>query len=1560
MALPKWLTPAGNLGIVPELDYYEFPLDAYDATGGTLEFNLVSGSLPLGLQIISTGKIAGIPVSSKTTGDQNEEYTFTIRVKNLSSGYIADRTFFITITNVAPPIIVPKSSTRLLILGGNAITANVGNYISQESTGANAVVLGNVSNSTSVTIRYISSSLFAPGASSGNLKINGVSYSSYPVNTQTTEYYLGLYLDGTEVSYQLEAIEFTPGAPLTWKLKNGELPDGLTLTADGLITGYIIPIEPTTFGSEIGWGGHRDTGDAGYNISTNSVTNPSWYVYGDVITPWSYIGWDAPLNAISKTFTFTIEVSDGVNYDLTTYTLTVYPRDSLTADNDDLPVDTTTLESGVGLTIDYGNKHNPIIITSQANLIPVRQSSYFSFNVDAIDLDGEILNYSAPAIASGAFDEQTLVGEGTTYVASTVSANILYAGIYPYASSDTISTLDGFSQSTRDFTNINFEPNTEVKIIDSNNQWRLANVTGVSIIRLTGNTIPNVNVGNYLIQDSSGANAIISNVSATTGTLTMLGNIVYGNIITTGTQPIFNISLSGNIRANVGDFITQPSTSSNATVTANTVTYIQLAGANSTSITANVGDYITQVGTSGNAVVLERSVNSSIVYVEFLNTSFNTTNSANIRINGTARSNVYPISTVTASNVVTVLYTTGSFINNSSGWISKNGANVAVYPTANVKVPNNILVNANVGDIITQVSGTGNATVLGNARATTAIHVVFNSGTFNINSGNVLINGNNANVYVTDLPSISRPFAMRANVGQYITQTTTGANARVTANVIYSTIIPVEFLSNTFTVGSGNLKLNGANLTAYPSNVVCRTDVTATYVDADTWDINGTTATSIPKVHSGNVATATTINGNITALVGVGVTVGGLATEGTNGFDETKFDQGQLQLPAGLSIDLQTGWITGQLPPQTVDKVEYDFEIVSYKRDDPTYQDRQLYTLTILGDLNNRIDWVTATDLGSIVSGTVSDLSIEAVSTLGKTVIYELTPNATHRLPQGLILTRNGLISGRVSFELFGLDSGTTTLDKDKTTFDQTYRFSATARDITTSTSATKEFTIKVRAFTKIPYEDLYLKALPTVEQRALFSDIVNDTSIFPIEKIYRSEDPYFGISKSIRSLFLPGLSPSTLAEYIQAASTNHFSKRFLFAGIKTAQVLDENFNVKYEVVYLQLDSENDIETSLFTHANEIGPSDVINLSGVIENAYFDQQGNAYTTAYPNSTQNMESMIIGQIGYENKGALPDWMTSRQADGRQLGFVHAVVLAYTKPGESNLIAYRLKQREFNFNSIDFTVDRYHLDNKYSENYDISANAFVTSTETTFDRYPSLSSTITNVGTVDFASTSPFEEINNRYLDEIRASGGIDGVLNIRNGMTLVFATQEFYSSQGDISDRNQGWANVKVLWDDESWAYNIDTTDNDYQLPPPGTNADNTDTTPGQPWDDANYVPGFVENNLNPSVTNQRIGIWQVNINEGGLVQLEFIQSIDYYNKVYVRNGFSYGGTNIYYDPIVKLGNTVPNYSIIPQEIRTSYTKFDGNGTRFFDYRDEYTLPESGDKYIKFTKLGVFT
>jgi hypothetical protein len=362
----------------------------------------------------------------------------------------------------------------------------------------------------------------------------------------------------------------------------------------------------------------------------------------------------------------------------------------------------------------------------------------------------------------------------------------------------------------------------------------------------------------------------------------------------------------------------------------------------------------------------------------------------------------------------------------------------------------------------------------------------------------------------------------------------------------------------------------------------------------------------------------------------------------------------------------------------------------------------------------------------------------------------------------------------------------------------------------------------------------------------------------------------------------------------------------------------------------------------------------------------------------------------------------------------------VVLAYLKPGASDLIKYRLSQVNFQFNQLDFTIDRYLLDNNYSENYDVDAQAFQASNETTFDRYPSIPTVFTNKGSVNYAVSTAFEDLNNKSVEFIKANGGFDGYKNFKDGDLLVFAEQEFFRDQNDLGEYNQGWSNVEVLWDSTAWDYDSDVTDNPYTidygyltttwaantsisigytvyhsgyyylaersyitssvfstntvvgsttvtaltlLPTPNT----PDLTTPLAWDKASYVPGYNENLLDPSTDNQRIGIWRINIVPNttstvndDLVKLTFVSTMDYYDKVFVRNGYTYGGTNIYYDSVIKANRLIANYSIIPQQISTNYTTFDGNGTKFYDYRDSYTVPGAGDKYIKFAKTGVFT
>ena len=1494
MALPKWLTPAGNLGIVPELEYYEFPLDAYDAAGGTITFYLVSGILPPGIQINELfNRLQGIPIS--TAGpDQNESYTFTIRAENVidfvgnitnkvltvtsvgngtivpgqtitgggitegttiltqvsgangavgtytvdiaqtitSTGItttdgIADRTFTLTITNIAPPVIVPKQTIKTvkLSIAGNTLTTNIGDYITQEISGANAVVTASSISSDVVTVIY-NSGKFIFGL--GNLTLISGNVTTYDTGAYPTSSLvistlssrdLGNYFDGTLVNEQLEAVEFVVEDNLVWSLKSGQLPEGVTLSPAGLLYGYIRPSPATDPSGSPGW------------------DRTPWDLDPDLdATTYSPYGWDFPLGTTSRNYEFTIQVTDGINFDEARYKLFVYPKSAYKSDSTLITVD-ATISEGKGLTVDIGSRHEPIITTEQIELYPQRADNYFQFNFDAIDLDGDILEWAVPVISEGAFDQQILTGPSIDYIAAKPISGNLFAGAWPKASiSDTAAT----------------------------------------IYLYTGNIVT-ANVGDYITQTASGANAqVTANVS--------LSNEI--PVINLGGTNFF--TSQGNLAVNGVELV--------------------YAIQNVNDTWSNIGVVPDTVSTGEPLVIIDQS-----------------------------EPNLIP------GDIIQVLYENPVTLQDV--WYT-----ATVNNHTSLTLEGNTKVVGNVGDYITQTISGANAVVTSISAST----------------GIITLTGN---------------LTYTANVGDVITQTGNTANAVVTANVTNSSGIPVTHTSGLWTINSGNIKINGANVAAYPTRVTSKTTVGAYYNTVANFEVLVDDATAIPLI--ANVSTES----KITSINSVGVTIGALSTQGEIGYDEDLFDQGTLELPTGLEIQSETGWLTGILPAQTINEIVYEFNVVVSKRDYPGYISQKIFTLTVLGDPNNNITWLTPENLGTIQNGKICDIDLTAISSRGKTLYYRYTDNATIRLPQGLVLGSNGILSGRVSFEVFTLDAGATIIDSSTTTFDNTYVFTVTAEDAFTQLSADRTFTIRVIPVNIKPYENLYLKALLDQEQRDLYRDLILDQRIFPRNIIYRNEDPNFGVQQSLKTLFLAGLEPSTLADYANAADNNHFLKRITFGEIKTAVAVDSSFDVqelatgniigtfrddvgfvptdfsqgyvpqatipdrtvlvgehtKYEVVYIEIIDEN---------SNRLGqgPADTIDLTNQLANPYYDFQGNAYTVAYPNAFDNMRAAVTSQIDYANKGALPDWMISRQPDGRVLGFTRAVVLAYTSPGESNLIAYRLKQSGFKFNRLDFSVDRYQLDNKYTENYDIAAGGYLTSTETTFDRYPSTSDKLTVIGSVDYAISIPYESVNMRSVQSIRDLGGFDGIRSFRDGQKLIFAQQE-YALVADIGDTyNQGWSDIATVWSgDDPWDWDSGT---------PGNVGPVTSDDLG--WDAADYVTGYNEHNFDPNVPDRRIGIWQINISADNIVELEFVQEVEFNDTIYVKNGFTYGGTNVYYDSQVKPGNLIPNYSIIPQEIRIISTQFDGNGTRFLNYRDEYTVPESGDKYIKFAKTGVFT
>ena len=332
--------------------------------------------------------------------------------------------------------------------------------------------------------------------------------------------------------------------------------------------------------------------------------------------------------------------------------------------------------------------------------------------------------------------------------------------------------------------------------------------------------------------------------------------------------------------------------------------------------------------------------------------------------------------------------------------------------------------------------------------------------------------------------------------------------------------------------------------------------------------------------------------------------------------------------------------------------------------------------------------------------------------------------------------------------------------------------------------SAIRTFKLRVEVIHNEPYENLYFKAFPTLQQRQDFLSIINDREIFPDELIYRRRDPWFGKATTIKFLALAGINASILPDYIDAMRRNHYWKRVNFGEIKTAVAVDEFYNIKYEVVYVEVIDP--------TNLSGIAVREQVILDG---SPYIDENGVEHNVIYPSTFSNMSQNISNILGYRARGVFPDWMTSVQPDKNVLGFRRAVVLAYTVPGAANLIAYRLKSRNIRFNDIQFTIDRYQLDNALSKNYNPAAGQFINSKETTFDRLI-LGPGVLDGGVVNYAVEQPFDSINKRTVAYIRANGGIDGVKNFTDGDLLVFAQQEDYSV---VTGPEDGWVDYQNLY-----------------------------------------------------------------------------------------------------------------------------------------------------------------
>jgi hypothetical protein len=413
------------------------------------------------------------------------------------------------------------------------------------------------------------------------------------------------------------------------------------------------------------------------------------------------------------------------------------------------------------------------------------------------------------------------------------------------------------------------------------------------------------------------------------------------------------------------------------------------------------------------------------------------------------------------------------------------------------------------------------------------------------------------------------------------------------------------------------------------------------------------------------------------------------------------------------------------------------------------------FTISVLGEVDSVIQFNTDRNLGSIKPSFPSNFYVEATTTVPNAkLIYTLVSGT---LPSGLTLKASGIIEGKINqfrtnsvsgFTLF--DTGATTFDGDLLTIDRSYKFTVNAQDQFRYSSVNKEFVITISEGTQTLYSNIYTKPLPKQEKRELFYNFINDTTVFEPDRIYRLGDPSYGLQTELKMLIYPGIESKEMSNYISAISKNIKRKRYRIGNLKKAVAKTQGTNnIVYEVIYLEIldDYEianksaskkiklstdtnspiqinqarrNPVDGKLGLYDTETGVVTYESLSVqgrlngqaserfspvstplTIDTANVNISGEDLEYVYPSSIKNIRANIA-EVGLTENEFLPLWMTTPQdARTAATGFVKAVPLCYCKPGEGQYILENILNRNFDFNQLDFEIDRFIIDSDIND-------------------------------------------------------------------------------------------------------------------------------------------------------------------------------------------------------------------------------------------------------------------
>lgn len=455
------------------------------------------------------------------------------------------------------------------------------------------------------------------------------------------------------------------------------------------------------------------------------------------------------------------------------------------------------------------------------------------------------------------------------------------------------------------------------------------------------------------------------------------------------------------------------------------------------------------------------------------------------------------------------------------------------------------------------------------------------------------------------------------------------------------------------------------------------------------------------------------------------------------------------ELPPGMKFDVLTAEVIGNVPYQPAITTSYSFTITATRLNikPEIAESSRTFTIRIIGEIDSVIKWISDSHLGTLNANFISTLSIQAESTVTNAILMYTIVGG--QLPPGLHLELDGEIVGKVNqYPIPSLDiSGiitfdraqqiSTTFDNGATTFDHDYKFIVNVKDQYGLSELVQEFTISIDTPNELIFSNLRVKPFLKIDQRSLWKDFINDSQIFTPESIYRPNDPNFGIQKDLSMIVYAGIETQEVAKYISAMGLNHKKKRFQFGAVKKATaVIPGTKNEIYEVVYIEMIDPSEINgkylSPKITHSKNPNPITVdkgndVWRSGFLKNDPLtqDQQdeinllsregrasraepfmtidSSGYIISdpnvqyyYPNSITNWRHRIK-QSGETERNYLPLWMRSIQPGTKQeLDFQLAVPLCYCKVGKAADIILNIKFSDFDFNILDYMIDRYIID------------------------------------------------------------------------------------------------------------------------------------------------------------------------------------------------------------------------------------------------------------------------